>query len=217
MSDAGAQIIRLEQVVARLRVDCPWDAEQTHESLVKHLIEETAEVVEAVEIGSPDDLREELGDLLMQVVYHAQLASEDAQFDLGEVTARIADKLIHRHPYVFGDAGVPDDLEASWEARKRVDKHRDSSLDGIPVSLPSLARAGKVISRIRQAGLPIPLDDRAITPDEVGNQLLALVARAQASGVDADQALRAALRSLEQGVRQVEAPTNHRPDGSASD
>lgn len=205
MSDAGVQIVRLEQVVARLRIECPWDAGQTHESLVKHLIEETAEVVEAVEVGSPDELREELGDLLMQVVYHAQLASEDAQFDLAEVASQIADKLVHRHPYVFADASVPDDLEASWEARKRVDKQRASCLDGIPASLPSLARAGKVIARIRQAGLPIQLDSRAITASEVGDELLALVARAHACGVDADQALRAAVRGLEQDVRQAEA------------
>ncbi|WP_460766816.1 nucleoside triphosphate pyrophosphohydrolase [Mariniluteicoccus flavus] len=190
----------------RLRVECPWDAEQTHRSLVHYLVEETCEVVDAVESGDDTDLREELGDLLLQVVFHATIAEQEGRFTLDDVARGVADKLIDRHPYVFGDGEVPDDLNATWEARKRAEKGRTSSLDGIPVRLSALARANKVVSRARSHAVPLDLPEESVTAEEVGRDALALVARAQASGVDPEQAVRDALRGLEDCVREAERP-----------
>lgn len=201
------QVERLADVMAALRSGCPWDAEQTHTSLVTFLVEETAEVVEAIEAGDDADLREELGDLLLQIVFHAQIAAEGGRFTLDDVAGQIADKLVRRHPYVFTDADVPDDLMGSWEQRKRAEKGRTSALDGIPGPLATLARATKVVSRARHHEVPLALDTHPITADEVGAGVLALVARAQASGVDADQATRAALRELEASIRAAEGST----------
>lgn len=198
------QVERLIDVMTALRSGCPWDAEQTHRSLVTYLVEETAEVVEAIESGDDDHLSEELGDLLLQVVFHAEIASGEGRFTIDDVARGIADKLVARHPYVFGEGAVPDDLTGSWEARKRAEKGRTSALDGIP-PLDALARAGMVVSRTRSHGVPVGLPDEPVTAPEVGEQLLALVARAQASGVDAGQALRDAVRALEAEVRSSEA------------
>lgn len=196
---------RLAEVMHAIRRGCPWDARQTHASLVTYLVEESAEVIEAIETGSGDEhLAEELGDLLLQVFFHAEIAAEAGRFTIDDVADGIAAKLEARHPYVFTDAAVPDDLDASWEARKRVEKRRRSALDGIP-PLATLARAGKVVSRARNHGVLLDLPDEATTADEVGAGVLALVSRAQASGVDADQAVRGALRSLEDAVRAAEA------------
>ncbi len=201
---AHPQVERLLDVMARLRRDCPWDAEQTHRSLATYLIEETAEVVEAIETADDTHLREELGDLLLQVAFHAQIAAEEGRFDIDDVAAGIADKLIARHPYVFAAGDVPDDLDASWEVRKRAEKGRTSALDGIP-PLNALARSMKVVRRTRALGVPLPLPDAPVTPAEVGEGILALVARAQASGIDADQAVRDAVRALEGRVVEAEA------------
>lgn len=133
MSGRFPQLDRLADVMQRLRAECPWDAAQTPESLVHHLVEETLEVVEAIETGSDDALLEELGDLLLQVYFQAEIASEAGSFTLDDVAGRIADKLISRHPYVFGDAEIPEDLMASWEQAKAVEKNRTSVLDGIPI------------------------------------------------------------------------------------
>lgn len=195
---------RLAEVMHTLRSACPWDAQQTHASLVTYLVEETAEVVEAIEIGDDALLREELGDLLLQVVFHSEIAAEEERFTLDEVADQIADKLVRRHPYVFTAEPVPDDLHGTWEARKRAEKGRTSALDGIPGPLDTLARATKVVSRTRLHGVEAGLPDDPLTADEVGQQILALVARAQANGVDADQATRAAVRALEDRVRERE-------------
>ncbi|GAB3699432.1 hypothetical protein GCM10028815_04900 [Mariniluteicoccus flavus] len=205
MSDGG-ELDRFVGVMRRLRVECPWDAEQTHRSLVHYLVEETCEVVDAVESGDDTDLREELGDLLLQVVFHATIAEQEGRFTLDDVARGVADKLIDRHPYVFGDGEVPDDLNATWEARKRAEKGRTSSLDGIPVRLSALARANKVVSRARSHAVPLDLPEESVTAEEVGRDALALVARAQASGVDPEQAVRDALRGLEDCVREAERP-----------
>ncbi len=197
------QVTRLLDVMARLRRDCPWDAEQTHRSLVTYLIEETAEVVEAIEEADDAHLREELGDLLLQVAFHAQIAAGEGRFDIDDVAAGIADKLIARHPHVFAAGDVPDDLDATWEARKRAEKGRTSALDGIP-PLNALARSMKVVRRTRALGVPLPLPQDPITPAEVGEGIVALVARAQASGIDADQAVRDALRALERRIVEAE-------------
>jgi len=200
------ELQRLVAVMSRLRQACPWDAQQTHRSLVQYLIEEAAETVEAIESGDQDHLREELGDLLLQVIFHAEIAAEaDPGFDVEDVARGIADKLVARHPYVFATAEVPGDLHFTWEQRKAVEKGRTSALQGIHEQLPSLARAHKIISRARSRRVDLELPDAPVTEDQVGAELLALVARAQAHGVDPDQALRDAVRQLEQRVRQAEA------------
>mgnify|MGYP000932665506 FL=1 len=197
MTMAGEQLVRL-------RVECPWDREQTHQSLLTHLVEEACEVVDAVEQGTDADLLEELGDLLLQVYFHAQIAEDEGRFTLDDVARGIADKLIRRHPHVFGGGEVPENLRQTWEQSKRQEKGRTSSLDGIAQAMSSLARTQKVIARARSHEVPIEFPDEPVTADEVGERIQVLIARAQASGVDADAAVRAALRGLEERIRQAE-------------
>jgi len=197
----GDELRRLVAVMRALRAGCPWDREQTHTSLLHYLVEETAEVVDAVETGTDDDLREELGDLLLQIAFHSEIASERDAFDIDDVARGINEKLIARHPHVFAGEQAPDDLNAVWEQRKKAEKKRSSSLDGIPVSLPVLARANKVLMRARSHDVPLDLPTDPIDEASVGAALLALASRAQASGVDPEHALRAALRDLEASIR----------------
>jgi len=171
------ELLRLVEVMHALRSGCPWDAEQTHVSLVTYLVEETAEVVEAIETGDDADLVEELGDLLLQVVFHAEIAAEQGRFTLEDVARGIADKLVARHPYVFTDAAVPDDLMGAWERRKRAEKGRGSALDGIPAALAPLARATKGVARARSHGVPLSVPEDAGTPEEVGDAVCAAVER----------------------------------------
>jgi XTP/dITP diphosphohydrolase len=201
------ELERLISVMARLRQECPWDAQQTHRSLVQYLIEETAETVEAIESGDQDHLREELGDLLVQVIFHAQIASEEMHgFTVEEVARGIADKLISRHPYVFATAEVPVDLHYTWEQRKAAEKGRTSALQGIPEQqLSALARANKIISKARSRRVALLLPNEPTTAEEVGTQILTLAARAQATGIDPEQALRDAVRGLEARVRDAES------------
>lgn len=199
------ELSRLAEVMATLRRRCPWDAEQTHRSLVQYLVEETGELVEAIETGDQDHLVEELGDLLLQVYFHAQIASESpAGFDLDDVAAGVADKLIRRHPHVFAAETAPADLNGTWEQRKAAEKGRTSVLEGIPEQLSALARANKIISRARSRKVEVSLPEQPIESAEVGAQILALVARAQAAGIDPDQAVRDAVRDLEAEVRDAE-------------
>ncbi len=203
------ELERLVDVMARLRHECPWDAQQTHRSLVQYLIEETAETIEAIEIGDQDHLREELGDLLLQVIFHAEIASEQDQgFTVEDVAQGIADKLISRHPYVFATAEVPGDLHYTWEQRKAAEKGRTSALQGIPEQLSALARANKIISRARSRRVEVALPEDPTTAEEVGTQILELTARAQAAGIDPEQALRDAVRALEARVRSAESARN---------
>lgn len=203
---------------------CPWDAEQTHESLVPFALEEAHEVAEAIEAGDRVGMREELGDLLLQVVFHARLAEEHESdpFDLDDVARGAAAKLVRRHPHVFDDADqgadvhAADDVHARWERIKKAEKQRTSVLEGIPLAQGALARGQKVVSRARRAGLAVDADAAArrhVTeaPDErdvraaFGARLLLMVAEADAAGVDAEAALRAALRTFEAAVRASEA------------
>ena len=200
------ELERLVDVMTRLRHECPWDAQQTHRSLVQYLVEEAAETVEAIEVGDKDHLREELGDLLLQVIFHAEIASEQAEgFTVEDVAQGIADKLISRHPYVFATAAVPADLHYTWEQRKAVEKGRTSALQGIPDQLSALARANKIVSRARSRRVALALPDDPTTAEEVGIQILALAARAQASGIDPEQALRDVVRRLESQIHTAEA------------
>lgn len=213
---ASAALADLVAVMDRLRSPggCPWDAQQTHTSLLPYAIEEVYEVVDAVEDGDRAALREELGDLLLQVVFHARVAQEHPTepFDIAEVAAGIAAKLRARHPHVFGDVTVSgaDEVHRNWERIKRAEKGRESALDGIPRSLPALARAEKVAQRARRAGLPVDdavggLGAPAEQGGEVGRRLLAIALEAQAAGIDAEAALRATVRDLEAALRAVEA------------
>jgi XTP/dITP diphosphohydrolase len=211
------ELARLIRVMAVLRHRCPWDAQQTHRSLVQYLVEESLEVVEAIESGGRDDLCEELGDLLLQVVFHAEIAGESAGgFDLEDVAKGIADKLIARHPHVFDpligseaapaptDEEVLADLNATWEHRKAVEKGRTSVLEGIPDQLSAMAKAAKIIGRARSRAVDLPLGAAPIEPADLGSQVLELVARAQAHGIDPEQAVRDAVRQLEAMVGEAE-------------
>jgi XTP/dITP diphosphohydrolase len=208
----GARLLDLVEVMDRLRRECPWDREQTHESLVRYLVEEAYETIEAIETGDRDHLREELGDLLLQVMFHARVASEDPDqpFAIDDVAGDIVEKLVRRHPHVFGDVDASDAaaVEANWESIKAAEKSRTSALEGVPAGLPALAWADKVIGRVAKSSsaLSVPLpDDPAYTPDAFGEVLFALVAAANAAGIDAEQALRARVRQEMDAVRSQEA------------
>ncbi len=201
----SSELGRLRLVMAELRVKCPWDAKQTHRSLLNHLVEETAEVIDAVETGTDDDLREELGDLLLQVYFHARIAEDDGRFDVEDVARGISDKLIRRHPHVFAGEDVPEDMWQSWEERKRAEKGRTSALEGIADSLNVVPRLQKVLSRAGSHRVPLELPEEPIDEEGFGAALVALISRAQVSGVDADAAARAALRTLESRVRDAES------------
>ena len=199
----GARLLDLVTVMDRLRTSCPWDREQTHESLVRYLLEEAYETLEAIETGDYSHLREELGDLLLQVYFHARIAEEDPDdpFTIDDVAGGIVDKLVHRHPHVFGDVDVADadEVERNWEALKAAEKGRGSVLDGIPQALPALSLAEKTLGRAGRAGV------EATLTDSLGDRLLALVVEARAHGLDAEQELRTAVRRLADAVRAAEA------------
>ncbi|CAL8976624.1 nucleoside triphosphate hydrolase [Tessaracoccus lapidicaptus] len=201
----ASELERLRGIMAELRTKCPWDAEQTHRSLLNHLIEEACEVVDAVEAGDDTELVEELGDLLLQVYFHARIAEDEGRFTLDDVARGISDKLVRRHPHVFADEDVPSDMWQSWEERKRAEKGRSSALEGIAQSLSVLGRAHKVVSRTRSHGVAVDLPDEPIDEESVGAEIVALVARAQAHGIDADAAARQALRALEERIRSAES------------
>ncbi|WP_437055864.1 nucleoside triphosphate pyrophosphohydrolase [Streptomyces sp. enrichment culture] len=200
----GARLLDLVQVMDRIRVACPWSSERTHKGLAKYAIEEAYELVEAIEDGDRDELREELGDVLLQVVFHARIAEEDpdAPFSVDDVAGTIVDKLIRRHPHVFGDetAATPEEVREHWLRTKAAEKQRTSVTEGVPLGQPGLALAAKLASRARTAGLPVPLP----TGEGIGYELLALAARAEAEGTDPEAALRAAARAYRDAIREVE-------------
>ncbi|MFG3659624.1 nucleoside triphosphate pyrophosphohydrolase [Streptomyces sp. NPDC047706] len=200
----GARLLDLVQVMDRIRAECPWSSRQTHEGLAKYGIEEAYELVEAIEEGERDELREELGDVLLQVVFHARIAEEDpdAPFSIDDVAATIVTKLIHRHPHVFGEetASTPEEVKEHWLRTKAEEKQRTSVTEGIPLHQPGLALAAKLASRVRTAGIDVPLP----SGEGVGYELLALATRAEAEGVDPEAALRAAARAYRDAVRATE-------------
>ena len=208
-------IDQLLRIMARLRSrnGCPWDREQDHMSLRFHAVEEVYELLDAIEAGDDHEMIEELGDLLLQVVFHCQLAAERGAFDFETVCRRIADKLIHRHPHVFGEAKVKsvDAVWAQWEQLKKAEKegtkhHRPSALDGIPKHLPALQRAEKLAKKARKAGL---LTKAVAVPGirsqaAVAKQLFALAAYAQDKGWSAEELLRTETRRQERALRKAE-------------
>ena len=212
-----SELDTLIEIVAQLRAPggCPWDADQTHESLVQYLVEESHELIEAIEAGSRDEMIEELGDVLYQVLFHADIAAHTSgeDFDIQDVAASMTAKMVGRHPHVFGDMTLEtaDDVVAAWDGFKAAEKpHRTSVLDGIPQGMPSLALADKVLGRAQKIGLlqtdapaPFPLESEG----ELGPLLLAIVATAKAQGLDSERALRGALRDLQAEIRAAEADT----------
>ncbi len=178
----------------RLRAECAWKREQTHESLRRYLVEESWETLEAIDSGDPDHLREELGDLLLQIGFHAVIAEEAGEFTFDEVVQGIVDKLRRRNPHVFADAEVTDarSVNELWESVKATEKHRASVFDGLPPGLPALLLADKVLDRAERAGTPVMVPESG----EHGDRLLALVAEARAAGVDPEHALRDAVRRV---------------------
>ena len=204
---------RLDELIAtmeRLRAPggCAWDRDQTHGSLVQYLVEESAELVEAIEAGDDDEMVEELGDVLYQVLFHADIAAEEGRFTLEDVAAHMTQKMVGRHPHVFGDvvADTPDAVVANWEAIKAVEKsHRTSVLDGIPGGMPGLALADKMLGRAAKVGVTVESAPVPDTEEALGQQLLELVAGSRAAGLDAERALRGALRLVRERVTAAEA------------
>ncbi|HET6652346.1 MAG TPA: MazG family protein [Nocardioides sp.] len=195
----------------QLRLHCPWDKEQTHRSLATYLVEEAYETLEAIENGDTDHLREELGDLLLQVYFHARIAAEstpeEGGFTIDDVAAGIVDKLVSRHPHVFAglDVAGADEVEANWETLKAAEKGRSSVLEGVPTALPALHLADKVVGKAAKIGVSPGAVGSARDAVSIGDRLLALVVEARAAGVDPEQALRDVVRRLADAVRAAEA------------
>lgn len=198
---------------------CPWDAEQTHASLVQYLIEECYELVDAIEGGKREEILEELGDVLYQVVFHSDLASSGSlgePFDIQDVAAKMREKMVSRHPHVFGDAdelakfaaSTGDEVMQNWDDHKKREKpERESVLDGIAGGMPALALANKVLGKAEKIGLleagvagPLQVEDE----DQLGGLLLAIVTSARANGLDSERALRFAVRDLMDDIRKAE-------------
>jgi XTP/dITP diphosphohydrolase len=204
---------RAVEVMDRLRSPggCPWDAAQTHESLTPYLLEETYEVLEAIETGDLALLREELGDLLLQVVFHARLGQElppGEAFGIDEVAEDLVAKLVRRHPHVFAEpTGAVDSLEAlneTWERRKVQEKGRTSAVDGVPIALPALALSAKLVARARRAGLDPVAPPGSDAESDVGSRLFEIVREAQNAGIDPESALRRVARDYRAAVVAAE-------------
>jgi len=221
----GAAVLELVEVMDRLRRECPWDSEQTHQSLAPYLLEESYETLDALDRGDLAHLREELGDLLLQVVFHARVAAERTDgtgFDIDDVAAGIAAKLVRRHPHVFADVTVrdADEVRRNWNAIKAAERAatgggRGSVLDGVPMGQPALSLAAQLQRRAAAAGVPgelaeLPVRQEAIgeseeTVSELGAELFALVAKARAAGLNPELELRRAARVFSDQVRAWES------------
>ena len=204
MSDpTHPELDALIAVMARLRGEdgCAWDREQTHESLLKYLIEESHEFIDAVESGDRTHMIEELGDVLYQVLFHADLgaADPDHPFTIEDVARVAREKMVGRHPHVFGDvtADTADEVVANWEKWKAAEKpERTSAFEGLPKGLPALALADKVIGKLDEAPTPSQFVNESTTEDDLGDLLVAIVSAARANGLDAERALRTAVRRV---------------------
>ena len=209
----GAHLIDAVSVMDTLRAECPWDQKQTHESLLKYLLEESYEAAETIETGDVAGMREELGDVLLQVLFHARIAAEraDSGFTVDDVADELVAKLTRRHPHVFGAVTVSgaEDVNRNWEAIKKAEKAEKASakgagpasvLDGIPFGQPALSLAAQLLKRASKAGFP----GSGSGDDGVGAELMALVARARAAGEDPELELRAAARRFADEVRAWE-------------
>ncbi len=196
----GARLLDLVAVMDRLRSPggCPWDAEQTHSSLARYLLEETYETLEALDNGDLDHLREELGDLLLQVVFHARVAEEnpDRPWSIDDVAAGVVEKLVSRHPHVFADAEAitSTEVESNWETLKAAEKGRKSPFDGVPLTMPALALATKLLDRVAATDADIGVEEPELpdnlTDEQLGVILFGLVSAARRQGLDPESALR---------------------------
>lgn len=205
-------LARLREVMDRLRSPsgCPWDAEQNHESLIKYLLEESYEFIEAVESGNRDDMKEELGDLLLQVYFHSRIAEEDPDqpFDIEDVAGAVADKLVSRHPHVFGDTKVESSEEVltNWERLKNAEKGRTSFADGVAIGQPALQLAAKLVTRAAKNNLPVPeMSTPGDGEQELGQALLSLISWAVANQIDAEAALRKAALAFRSEIQVIES------------
>ena len=205
--DQGEPLLEFLAVMRRLRAECPWKAEQTHRSLARYLLEETHETLEAIDAGDStgdwSHLREELGDLLLQVYFHAVVAEERGDFTIDDVARDITAKMHRRNPHVFGDPGADRPMSAAevndaWEAIKATEKHRASVTDGLPDTLPALLYAAKVVERA-----PLTRPKLSAGSADLGDRLLGLVVEAVDAGVDPEQALRDAVRGSLHGPGDV--------------
>lgn len=219
-SQRGERLLDLIRVQARLRADdgCPWDREQTHRSLARHLLEETHELLEAIDADDPDAIRDELGDVLLQVTFHAQIAADEGRWDVDDVAEALVRKLVHRHPHVFGDVDVrdADEVLVNWERLKAEEAGGRTGVDDdIPARLPALARAAKVQRRAAGWGAVWPdaeasigglredverlaaeAQDTEAAERRLGEVLFAAVAVARRLGIDAESALRRTIRGF---------------------
>jgi tetrapyrrole methylase family protein/MazG family protein len=222
---------KLVEIMARLRANggCEWDRAQTHETLRQYLVEETHEVIDAIRGGNPDSLCEELGDLLLQILFHAQIASENGQFNITDVIASISEKMIRRHPHVFGDASAdtPDAVSRQWDHIKKTIENRshESIIGGIPKEFPSLLRAAKMSKKAAKAGFDwerteqvlekveeelselkeaMAEGDPALTEHELGDLLFSLVNLARFLGLNAEVAMLSVNERFERRFREME-------------
>jgi len=212
----SSELLRLREVMDKLRSPggCPWDAEQDHESLLKYLLEESYEFIEAVENKDRTSMQEELGDLLLQVYFHSRMAEEDADnpFNVEDVAKTVTDKLIRRHPHVFGGMKVESSGEVleNWEAQKAAEKGRTSIIDGVPLAQPALPLAAKVLYRMNKLNFELEVDkptkiSEQLNQDQFGDLLLGLIAQAVDLGIDPEAALRTATKSLISKIQEHEA------------
>ena len=209
----SSELTRLREVMDKLRSPggCPWDIEQDHASLLKFLLEEYYEFIEAVEENDQNAIQEELGDLLLQVYFHSRIAEEnkDQPFNIEDVAKTVADKLVRRHPHVFGDTKVENSAQvlANWEVAKAAEKGRRSAIDGVPLAQPALPLVAKLLYRAEKFNYEIPINQMMKLPtemeeDQFGQLLLGLIAQAVSKGLDPEAALRGAAKSL---IAQIQA------------
>lgn len=219
MPVTGQGLLRLAAIMDQLRSPggCPWDAEQTHESLVQYLVEETFETVDAIDSGDREHLLEELGDLLLQVYFHSRIAEEHptAPFNIDDVAHAISDKLVRRHPHVFPDEegniqGADDAsyVESRWQELKNAEKARTSVTDGVPVSLPALTQASKLVQRLTNASAAVPLSPQVVgyaeaivnSEHDPAEVMIAVVAVLRGQGIDPELALRDGVRAFREAI-----------------
>ena len=213
---AGSELLRLVEVMDRLRSPggCPWDAEQTHQSLIKYLLEESYEFIDAIETNDRAGIREELGDVLLQVYFHSRIAQDHPTdpFTIDDVAGAIADKLISRHPHVFENLEVSgtDEIIENWEAIKAREKGRTSAIDGIAMSQPALPLVAKILYRAEKYNVALKIDshisDSAATEKSVGDALASVISWAHENGIDPENALRAKAREM---IREIETAEKH--------
>ena len=216
MPDSTSQLEALREVMNQLRSPggCPWDAEQSHESLLKYLLEESYEFIEAVEENDRAAMREELGDVLLQVFFHARMAEEHPTdpFSVEDVAKTVAEKLVRRHPHVFSDTKVSGSAEVleNWEAQKAAEKGRTSATEGVPLGQPALALATKLIYRAQKYGHQIAIEhplklSAGTTEKELGQVLLGILDQALALDIDPEAALRSAIKGYIEQIKKYEA------------